>query len=266
MAANGRHFRGRQSPVQHTKTMRSSTKRGNNRPSEISTALSDEDWEKASVAAHLDPRQARQWSVRHGFFDGIKDSSVLPLHEVVMRNAPLETVLAILRAYPQATGSRESSFGRLPLHCACRQNVKLEVVRMLLEENNGACLIPDNLGRLPIHYALSNGAGADVVSLLLHVQPNAARGYDEMGWTPLHVACSVGAPPEIIQTVLTAFPDAIVMKTSKGNTPEKCLSKAMAHRDSAKTLLRHSRKEFNRSFVNPLRRKRLPAPETMVLV
>jgi hypothetical protein len=66
--------------------------------------------------------------------------------------APYAIVAAILGAYPDSAFAKESSYKRLPLHCACRKNALLQVAELLLKSHSEAALIADNLGRLPSKY------------------------------------------------------------------------------------------------------------------
>ena len=82
-------------------------------------------------------------------FEGIKDSNVLPIHEALVGCAPYRVIEALLYAYPDSVYCKESSYQRLPLHCACRKNAQIIVVELLLKHYADAALAPDSLGRLP---------------------------------------------------------------------------------------------------------------------
>jgi Ankyrin repeats (3 copies) len=222
-------------------------------------------WDEVEDVVKRNPGTARIWTTRAGFFEGRKDASVLPLHEILVASPapPLSTVQAVLEAYPEAARARESSYQRFPLHCACRKDASVSVLSIVAAYYKDAVVMPDALGRLPIHYALSNGANQDVVRYLLAVDPRSASGVDQRGWTPLHVACSVGANPEIIKSLIKANPNAVVMQTKKGSTPGKCLNKTVRHRDELKKILSKARHEFDRKFVSPLNK---PAREEMDLL
>jgi hypothetical protein len=239
--------------------------------SDLSLALADLDWERATATAKAHPNQAAQWSNREGFFDGHhRSATCLPLHEACLTTAPVETVSAIVRAHPLAVKSAESSFRRLPLHCACRRTrADPLVIRILLHWHRAACLVPDDLGRLPLHYALSNGAEAPVVHALLSAGPAAARGVDSTGWTPLHVATAGGASVAVVRALLELNPEAVVMRTDKGSTPLETMDRSAPHFMDVMILLRRFRKEFDATFNSPLEhgRKHLSlAAETAVYV
>ena len=185
-------------------------------PSDLSRAIAEENWERVVQLAK--PEEASVWSKRGGFFDGKTAADVLPLHEALVGHAPYEAVVSIARAYPHAIAATESSYKRLPLHCACRKNADPKVVGFLVEQYKAACLIPDSLGRCPIHYVLTNGADIRICKILIHAQPEVARSVDDRGWTPVHVAVNVGASQEIVQLLLDAYPEATLIRTAKGSS------------------------------------------------
>lgn len=228
-------------------------------PSELSVALTSLNWAQAEAVVKAHPQQASQWSMRQGFFEGVRNSHCLPLHEAcVLADCPVSTVKAILCANLAACRTRESSYRRLPLHCACRRRpaLDIQVLKALLQAYAPACLVPDDLGRLPLHYALSNGASQSVVQLLLQTHPQAAQGVDNRGWTPLHVACSTGASLSIIQSLIQLYPEAVILHTKKGSTPVNCLPKDVPDRQKIKQLIKNAREEFDKTFVDPLNTNR----------
>jgi len=105
-------------------------------------------WDEAINIARAQPEMAKLWGWRQGFFEGLKDSNVLPLHECLVANGPLELVRALITAYPKAVTQKETSYQRLPLHCACRKNANPRIIELLLEADADAALVADSLGRL----------------------------------------------------------------------------------------------------------------------
>ena len=59
------------------------------------------------------------------------DDGLLPLHRAVKKQAPVEVVLALLGAYPQAAAVKDGE-GMLPLHDAARWQAPVAVVKALL--------------------------------------------------------------------------------------------------------------------------------------
>lgn len=194
------------------------------KPSLLSKMITSEDWHKVVQLCQGSPSEAKKWTTRQGFFEGMKDANVLPIHEALVGGAPFQIIEALLNAYPDSVYCKESSYQRLPLHCACRKNAVPEVVDLLLRRYADAALTPDSLGRLPLHYALSNGASPAIVDCILTKRPNSARGFDKRGWTPLHVACGVGAKMGVIKAIVDSYPEAVLMRTNKGSSAKQCLS------------------------------------------
>jgi len=192
--------------------------------SHLSSAITQEQWERVVQLCQGSPKEAKKWTTRHGLFEGIKDANVLPIHEALVAGAPYPIIEALVNAYPDCVFCKESSYQRLPLHCACRKNALPDVVDLLLRKYADGALTPDSLGRLPLHYALSNGANPNIINCILRHRPNSARGFDKRGWTPLHVACGVGADISVIKSIIDCYPEAVLMRTNKGSTAKQCLS------------------------------------------
>lgn len=197
--------------------------------SALSQAITSEQWNHAQILVESKKELARQYNSRPGFFEGIKLSMVLPVHEAVANpEAPFSLIQALVNAYPSCLTMKESAYQRLCLHIACRKHANLQVVQYLLEKYVHGSLVADTLGRLPIHYALSNGADDDLIDLLLQKSPNSARGTDRRGWLPLHVACSVGASTHVIERILKSYPEASIHLTNKGTSVERCMDSHQA--------------------------------------
>jgi hypothetical protein len=205
--------------------------KGRMAPSNLSVAIASNSWDKVTEIIRVDPKKARQWNLRPGFFDGFKDAKTLPLHEAVTHNVPAHIVRILIEANPAALQSKESSYRRLPLHCACRKNADPDVIRTLLLWDTNACMVPDTLGRVPLHYALSNGADAAVIDLLLRYGPNATAVSDMRGWLPLHVACGVGVSVAVITMLIQVYPESVHVKTAKGSDVIRTVSRSCVYRD-----------------------------------
>lgn len=186
-------------------------------PSELSRAIAEENWSTALRLAKS-PDQCKVWSTREGFFDGKTNADCLPLHEALVGHAPFEVIEQLVKSYPGALTAAETSYKRLPLHCACRKNADANVVQLLVSQHKGSCLAADSLVRCPIHYALTNGADDDICEILLKAAPAAARSVDDRGWTPLHVAVNVGASKKVVEMLTNAYPEATLIRTQKGTS------------------------------------------------
>jgi ankyrin repeat protein len=225
--------------------------------SQLSQAITSEQWDHAILLVEGSSKgMAKQFSNRPGFFEGIKLSSVLPIHEACANpDAPFAVIQAIVAAYPDGVKVCESAYQRLPLHIACRKHANQQIVKHLLDCYVHGSLIPDTLGRLPLHYALSNGAEDNIIDLLIEQSPNSARGTDRRGWLPLHVACSVGASTHVIEVILKAYPAASIIRTHKGTSVEKCMDGQSAmNKPEIYQLLAHHRAQVHDELGRPARR------------
>ncbi|KAL7547686.1 hypothetical protein ACHAWF_014120 [Thalassiosira exigua] len=189
------------------------------RDNRLNRHLFDEAWQSAIREIECHPHETRMWSNQPGFFEGEHESRVLPIHVACSLQAPLRVVQAIVEAYSESLGEKESSFERLPIHVACHSAAPANVIEYLAQKYVAGTVVPDNVGRLPLHYACSNGASIDVVSALLRANPSSAMYEDHNGWLPLHVAVRCGASTEVIRKIVTACPAAVVTRTKKKSTP-----------------------------------------------
>lgn len=235
-------------------------------PSDLSRAISGEEWARAVELASRQPRQASTWSKRTGFFEGRTVANVLPIHEAAVGGAPLEVMQALVAAYPEGLTQIESSYQRMPLHCACRKNAIPRVIQLLSEAQPEACLAADSLGRLPLHYALSNGADPAVVAVLMDCRPEAARGLDQRGWTPLHVACSMGATVPVVKSILDAYPEAVLIKTRKGSSIQKTIPKLCPQKAQLQKILQSAQRKVESSISLPSMKSKRIAYDEMVYV
>uniref|UniRef100_A0A7S4VJH9 Uncharacterized protein n=1 Tax=Ditylum brightwellii TaxID=49249 RepID=A0A7S4VJH9_9STRA len=187
--------------------------------------IMNEDWHAVKKRCKKYPREAAVWTERVGFFDGVRTSRVLPLHQACALRAPKDVINALIVAYPKGANALETSFKRLPLHIACQNGCAADVIEIFLSYNPLCAQVGDVFGRCPIHYACCNGAAPDVVDLFLSVDPSIATVTDKAGWLPIHVACQMGASIESIQKLLDANPSSLQAMTAKGSTPLKLLCK-----------------------------------------
>ena len=103
----------------------------------------------ALLAAHPD-------AVREADGEGL-----LPLHLALEHSAPDETVLGLLRAWPEATTHRDPDAGTLPLHIAVQTFASARLVRALIGAHPEAVRLGDGEGTLPLHMALEHQARPD---------------------------------------------------------------------------------------------------------
>jgi hypothetical protein len=107
--------------------------------------------------------------------------------------------------------------GRLPLHTALQNNVRLGSIKLLVRGNPSAIRTLDNNFALPLHLASQHHQSASVVHYLLELDATTLRAVDFDHNTVLHYACR-GANYDSISLLLDKF-DAV--SVSKRNAQKK---------------------------------------------
>lgn len=201
------------------------SKRGTNA---LFRAISAEKWELVSTICDSKPYKAEVWHNAVGFFDAHRSSRILPLHQACIFHPTKDAVIHIIQAYPYALQSKETGYGRVPLHIACHSNASLACIEALVEHHPGATVEQDIIGRVPLHYALSNGASYNIVRTLLDaaIQVSGQDGLryvcsvaDFNGWLPVHVACFMGASAQVLSALVNSYPEGVDAETKKKSTP-----------------------------------------------
>ena len=220
-------------------------------------AISAENWELVCTICDTKPYKAEKWHNAVGFFDAHRSSKILPLHQACIFQPTKEAIVHIIQAYPTALQSKESGYGRVPLHIACHSNASIESIQILVSHRPSASTEQDDIGRVPLHYALSNGASYDIVKILLNaatevIGPQGRRTVCSMtdfnGWLPIHVACFMGVSPHVLREIVSAYPDAVDVATKKRSTPMS-LVKGLAMSEERKEQLQSILQNKGRSTI-----------------
>ncbi len=107
--------------------------------------------------------------------------------------------------------------GRLPLHTALQNNVRLGSIKLLMKGNPSAIRSIDDSGELPLHVACEHHDSASVVQYILSLARITRDATDSRGNTALHYACR-GAKHDTIAMLLEKYDAASV---SKRNADDK---------------------------------------------
>ena len=107
--------------------------------------------------------------------------------------------------------------GRLPLHTALRNNVRLGSIKLLVKGNPAAVQYPDNRGSFPLHIACQHHDSTKVIQHLVGLDPSTLDVVDRNGNTALHLACR-GARYDIIELFLQKY---CAVSVSTRNADEK---------------------------------------------
>jgi hypothetical protein len=174
---------------------------GEDYPTQLYAAIMKNDWEAALTECFNNPEQARTWVIKYAppeeeGNDGNKEKKVLtsflPLHAAMARNAPHQTSVAILMAYPEAVKEPDHR-GMLPLHYACASGASEQRIAMLLMMyNQGARTIDTVENSLPIHQLCQRSAvSEESLRLLLIANPDSVDAKDVHGKTPLDIIAEI---------------------------------------------------------------------------
>ena len=101
--------------------------------------------------------------------------------------------------------------GRLPLHRALQNNVRLGSIKLLIKGNPSAIRSIDDSGALPLHVACQHHDSASVVGYVLDLARITRDATDSQGNTALHYACR-GAKYNTIAMLLEKYDAASVSK------------------------------------------------------
>lgn len=178
-------------------------------PTKLYAAIMKNDWEAALTECFTNPEQASVWVIKHASGsmdgDGGKEekkvvTSFLPLHAAMARNAPHQTAVAILMAYPEAVKK------------------------------------PDHRGMLPLHYACASGAPEQRIAMLLMIYQQGARTVDTVeNSLPIHQLCQRRTiSEEAFRLLLIANPESIDAKDINGKTPLDIISSKHGVEDAAR--------------------------------
>ena len=100
----------------------------------------------------------------------------------------IETTKYLFELYPRSINNVPSDYGGFtPLHTVlfkCRRSYKIELVKFLLDNDQGAVSILDEDGKFPLHMA-TEWASDNIVKLVFNARPNAIHAADNHGDTPL---------------------------------------------------------------------------------
>ena len=136
--------------------------------------------------------------------------------------------------------------GRLPLHTALQNNVRLGSIKLLIKGNPFAVQFPDSSGALPLHIACQHHDSADVIGYLIGLHTLTLDALDRGKNTALHYACR-GAKYETIALLLEKYSTASLSKTNDhGKLPIDLLWESNAVKDRESV-------EFTDSFFRLLR-------------
>eukprot|EP00984_Skeletonema_dohrnii_P018794 scaffold8870_cov126-Skeletonema_dohrnii-CCMP3373.AAC.1 len=116
--------------------------------------------------------------------------------------AALEVLQTIYDAHPEAIEENriESTIHRY--HQQVRAFINSQLVYSRQAKDHHVMTTPDGNGRLPLHIALQNNVRLGSIKLLVKGNPSAIRTFAKSGIIPLHVACQHHESTSVVQYLL----------------------------------------------------------------
>jgi hypothetical protein len=204
-------------------------------PDEDSESVNSEH-EKILTTAFKHARRGR-WSKLKKMLEGdsgeficsIRDATGLSLLSVVViSNPPLDIIDIILSLNPSVT-LEPDEFGVVPITLACMNRASSEVIRTLLEHDNGmSATVPDSDKRVALHHAVECAARIDVTEL---TEAQSKAVFDSFAFSDASDCCStklstsasstndLSNDAEVIRLLCEAAPEMIHFASSNGDTP-----------------------------------------------
>jgi hypothetical protein len=184
--------------------------------------------------AHPDPQER----AAAAYIRGQADAS--PLHMMCKLDNPPTDVIADLVAAAPETVSWTDSHGWLPLHHACANGTRTEVLKILTEAYPEGKTAQDNQNRTPLHFYATrkpDNPNAMASNVAMLSDTGAAELPDRGGMLPIHYACAYGTSPQVLKVLTESYPDSLIAKENKGRTPMH-LAMVNAHRDASPGVMR----------------------------
>ena len=103
--------------------------------------------------------------------------------------AAIEMIKIIYDAHPEAIEDNMIAANIHDYHQQVQEFINDELVYARQAKNLRLMMTPDNNGRLPLHKALQNNIRLGSIKLLAKGNSSAIRNFDDNGVIPLHVAC-----------------------------------------------------------------------------
>ena len=161
-----------------------------------------------------------------------------PITDIQFSHRQIQAFINSQLAYARQAKSRRlmttpDDNGRLPLHTALQNNVRLGSIKLLVKRNVSALRTVENNLAMPLHIACEFHDSASVVQYLLSLDEAALDAVDRQGNTALHYACR-GAKHGTIALLLEKCKAASVSKrNADGGLPIDVLWESSAVEDRA---------------------------------
>lgn len=161
-------------------------------PEEFCSVVGNMDWATATRFISEDPQCVSQQADMT--LKG-QPTRGYPVHLLVTCNPPPEFLERVVRQYPGALLSGDSSMSRTPLHWACIVNANTQILQILSMANPAACKQQDRShSRTPLHYLVLHASDPNQVRVLMEAEHRATMTRDRNNQKPIDLAESSNNP------------------------------------------------------------------------
>eukprot|EP00984_Skeletonema_dohrnii_P034578 scaffold33595_cov95-Skeletonema_dohrnii-CCMP3373.AAC.3 len=133
-------------------------------------------------------------------------------------DAALEMIKVIYDAHPEAIEHRRISSDIQRYHQQIQTFINSQLVYARQARDHGMMTTPDEMGRLPLHRALQNNVRLGSIKLLVKGNPSAIRNFDQSGVIPLHLASRHHDSAAVIQYLVGLDTTTLDAVDREGNT------------------------------------------------
>ena len=133
--------------------------------------------------------------------------------------AGIQLTKIIFDAHPEAMIEDEEVISHIhEYHQQVQAFINSELVYARQAEDLRLMTTPDTNGRLPLHRALQNNVRLGSIKLLVKGNPSAIRNFDRSGLIPLHVACQHHNSPDVVRYLVELDTTTLDALDRDGNT------------------------------------------------
>ena len=145
----------------------------------------------------------------------------------------------------ESVASIADNKGLLPLHRACQRprnaredgsDLRLEVIRLLLDAYPEGCMATNDKGMAPIHVVSARYPNLDNIQSIYETQPDCLALQDNLGWTALHHVCHANCA-EAVLYLLSMDASLAETKTRKDDTALHLLATGNCSASAAQKLV-----------------------------
>ena len=133
-------------------------------------------------------------------------------------NAVIDMIKMLFDAHPEAIEDDEVTSDVHRYHEQVQAFINSELVYARQAEDRRLMTTPDGNGRLPLHIALQNNVRLGSIKLLVKGNPSAIRNFDQSGLIPLHIACRHHDSASVVEYLVELDTTTLGTVDRDGNT------------------------------------------------